>query len=96
MKVISSGGITDALQATKALALGADVVGLARPALQAFLSGYDRGGEENAHADALAFLEELIYGMRVITALTGRRSPEQLRDAPRVIGPRLRAWLDPS
>ena len=93
MRVVASGGVSDALQATKALALGADMVGLARPALRAFLTGYERGGEEAAYIDARAFLDEMIYGVKVITALTGRRSPDQLRHAPRVIGPRLGAWI---
>jgi isopentenyl-diphosphate delta-isomerase len=96
IKVVASGGISNALEATKALALGADVVGLARPALQAFLEGYEQAGQdpEVGQARAQDFLEEMIYGIRVITALTGARSPRQLRDLPHVIGPKLRAWVE--
>ena len=98
MKVIASGGITNALEATKALALGADFIGLARPVLQAFLDGYERGGQDPDTGQKCAqdFLEEMIYGIRVITALTGARSPRQLRDLPHVLGPRLRAWVEQS
>ena len=98
MKVISSGGITNALEATKALALGADLIGLARPVLQAFLDGYERGGQDPDAGQRFAqdFLEEMIYGIRVITALTGARSPRQLRDLPHVLGPELSAWVEQS
>lgn len=96
VRVIASGGVTNALEATKALALGADLVGLARPALQAFLDGYERADRdpEAGQERAQDFLEEMIYGIRVITALTGARSPRQLRDLPHVLGPTLRAWAD--
>ncbi|MCA9540563.1 MAG: alpha-hydroxy-acid oxidizing protein, partial [Myxococcales bacterium] len=84
-QVIASGGISDGLVAGKALALGADVAGCARPVLQAFVNDGADG--------ARAFLETLIQGIRMVMALTGCRRPTELRTAPRVIGPRLSAWL---
>lgn len=96
-QVIASGGITNALEAVKALSLGADMVGLARPVLQAFLRGYDSHkegelAEEAGYESARAFLLELSRGIRVITALTGARSTRQLRDMPKLLGPKLRTW----
>jgi isopentenyl-diphosphate delta-isomerase len=85
--LIASGGITDGLVAAKALALGADVAGLARPVLQA----YNAGGADGA----LEFLEETIAALRIAMVLVGARTPEELRRAPRVLGPRLRAWMHP-
>ena len=70
----------------RALALGARAAGMALP----FLRAYERGG-----ANALAALcEELTEGVRALLLLSGAARPEQLADAPRALGPRLRAWLD--
>ena len=85
-QVIASGGIGDGLTAAKALALGADVVGCARPVLQALLDG----GPEAAEG----FLETLVQGVRMASALTGCRAPSALRTRPRIIGPRLSAWTE--
>lgn len=88
-QVVASGGIGDGLTGGKALALGADVVGCARPVLQAFLA------EEGGGVDgATAFLERFIQGIRMVMALTGCRTVRALRDAPRVVGPRLGAWIE--
>ena len=84
LKLVASGGIQDPLQAVKALALGADLVGVARPLLQALLNG----GEEEAHL----FMSSLIEGIRQICMLTGARDLESLRRSPRLIGPELDAW----
>lgn len=85
-QIIASGGIGDGLVAGKALALGADVAGCARPVLQAFR----RGGEEAVEA----FLIQFIQGIRMVMALTGARTARALRDAPRVLGPRLERWIE--
>ncbi len=85
---IASGGVADGLTAAKALALGADVAGMARPVLQAFLAG----GAEGAGA----FLDYVRGGLRMAVALTGCRRPAELKRAPRVLGPRLQAWVEQS
>lgn len=87
-QIVASGGVGDGLTAGKALALGADVVGCARPVLQAFLDE-DGGGAEGAEA----FLDAFVQGIRMVMALTGCRTPAALRRAPRVVGPRLAAWV---
>lgn len=85
-QIIASGGIGDALQAAKALALGADVVGAARPMLKAFMA--------DGRAGADRFLATLIRGLKMALLLTGSRTPHDLRNAPRIIGSRLQAWID--
>jgi len=85
LTLVASGGVGDPLTAAKALALGADLVGLARPLLRALLDE----GEEGAGR----FLEDLLYGLRVVVALTGSRDLAALRAAPAVLGPRLSAWV---
>ncbi len=85
-QVVASGGVRDGLAAAKALALGADVAGCARPVLQAF----NEGGAEGAQG----FLETMVQAVRMATALTGCQRPAELRRAPRVLGPRLRAWIE--
>jgi isopentenyl-diphosphate delta-isomerase len=85
---IASGGIGDGLAAAKAIALGADVAGFARPVLQAFLAGGADG--------ARAFVDYVLGGLRMATALTGCRRPAELRAAPRILGPRLQAWIEQS
>ena len=92
VKVIASGGITNALDATKALVLGADIVGMARPALQVFLNAYEAKGEDHAIETTGEFLEEFIYGIKAITALHGVKTPYQLRFQPFVCGPKLQSW----
>jgi isopentenyl-diphosphate Delta-isomerase len=53
-----------------------------------------RAHEEGGFDGAVAFLEGVIASVRAATFLAGCRTPEELRRAPRVIGPRLEAWLD--
>lgn len=85
VQLVASGGVGDGLTAAKALALGATVAGTARPVLQAFMAEGAEGAQR--------FLETMIQGIRMATALTGCRRAADLRQAPRVIGPRLRAWM---
>ena len=84
--LIASGGVDRGRTVATALALGADVAGMARPVLRAFR----RGGEEEVRA----FLETVISGLRIAMATTGCRRPAQLRQVPRIVGPRLGAWLE--
>jgi isopentenyl-diphosphate delta-isomerase len=86
LSTLASGGIRTALEVVCALALGARAAGMALP----FLRAYERGGV-NAVA---ALAEELTEGVRALLLLTGASRPEQLAEAPRALGPRLRAWLE--
>ncbi|MGH7818323.1 MAG: type 2 isopentenyl-diphosphate Delta-isomerase [Candidatus Binatia bacterium] len=84
---IASGGIRNALDACKALALGAEVVGFALPVYRAWCAG----GVEAASG----FVEELVEGVRVAMVLTGAPTLEALRHVRVVIGPRLDRWREP-
>jgi isopentenyl-diphosphate delta-isomerase len=86
LSVIASGGIRDGVDAARALALGAEAVGVARP----LLAAWKRGGRA-AVEQALDALEQ---GLRAAMLLCGARDLAALRAAPRVLGPRLRAWLE--
>lgn len=86
LDIIATGGLRSGLDVARAIALGAAAGGLAAPVLRAWRSGgYD---------GAVAFLEEVIASVRAAVFLTGCRTPAELRRAPRVVGPRLRAWLE--
>jgi isopentenyl-diphosphate delta-isomerase len=85
LETIASGGLRDAGDIVRALALGARLAGMALPWLRA----HERGGL----AGVLALAEQLDEALRALMLLVGARDVAQLARAPRVLGPRLRAWL---
>ncbi|MEO7039643.1 MAG: type 2 isopentenyl-diphosphate Delta-isomerase, partial [Candidatus Elarobacter sp.] len=70
--LVASGGIRDGVQVAKALALGADVAGLALPFLRA---------AEESDAAVAALIDELVTGLRIAVFATGSRTVADLRDA---------------
>lgn len=85
LPIIATGGIRTGLDAAKALALGATLVGVARPLLQAALDGDDAVDVWIAQ-----FLDEL----RTALFLTGSANLASLRLKPRVVTGVTRAWID--
>ena len=78
LPLIATGGIRTGLDAAKAIALGASLVGVARPLLVAA-----REGEDAVCAWIESFLDEL----RTVMFLSGARTPSELgRTRPIVIG----------
>jgi isopentenyl-diphosphate delta-isomerase len=81
---IASGGIRTALDAARAIALGATLCGFALPVFRA----YRRGGIDGA----ATFVTEMIEGLRVALLLTGARDLEAFQARPIVLGPSLQRW----
>lgn len=84
--VVGSGGLRNGLHAAKALALGANMAGMALPWLR---SAHEEGAE-----GARAFAEAATNGLRTAMALTGCENLDELRETDRLIGPRLKRWLE--
>jgi len=81
---VAGGGLRTALDAARAIALGAYACAFAQPVLVA----YREGGKDGARA----FLQGLVDGLRAICLLTGCGQVHDLWRAPRVLGPGLQAW----
>lgn len=84
--VIASGGIYSGLDVAKAIALGADACGMARPLLQALDAGGVRG--------ALARLKIVEDELTTALLLTGCRTIAELKKAPRNLAAELRTWAE--
>lgn len=84
LNLIASGGVRTGLQAAKALALGARLVGVALPILRAYVSG----GIEAVEAFLIAFRDEL----RVALMLCGCAKLDELGPDRAVISGRLLEW----
>jgi isopentenyl-diphosphate delta-isomerase len=70
--LVASGGIRDGVQIAKALALGADLAGLALPFLRA---------ADDSDAAVAALIDELVTTLRIALFATGSRNVRDLRDA---------------
>ena len=84
LPIIATGGVRSGLDAAKALALGADFVGIARPLLTAALES-----EDALHV----YIAELLHTLRVVLFLSGARSPFDLRARDRVLTGSTASWL---
>ena len=87
LTTIATGGIRSGLDIARAIALGATAGGIARPVLQALA----REGEDGARR----YLDEVVHELRSVMLLTGTRTVEGLRHAPRVIVGELERWIHP-
>jgi len=84
LRVIASGGIRTGLEAAKAIALGADAVGIARPFLLRAVEGLEA---------VRSYIRELIRELRTVMFLVGARDLEELRRVPLIIQGRTAEWL---
>lgn len=84
--VIATGGVASGLDIAKAIALGATAGGIARPVLQALLSGGRTAAEE--------YLEGVEAELRAAMLLVGANNLSELREAPKVIVGELLAWIE--
>jgi isopentenyl-diphosphate delta-isomerase len=85
LPLIATGGIRSGLDAARALALGASLVGVARPLLACAVEG------EQALAE---WIEQFAAELRAALFLTGSRTLAELRNRPKVILGETRLWLE--
>jgi isopentenyl-diphosphate delta-isomerase len=83
--IVATGGIGSGLDVARAIALGANAAGIARPVLRALSAGGRQG--------ATAFLEAVETELRAAMLLTGSRDISALGRAPRVVLGELGSWL---
>jgi len=83
---IASGGIRDGIEAAKAIALGADVVGMALPLLKAL----DIGGKKAVKQ----VLEEFIFELKTAMFLVGARDVRCLKEKSFKVTGMAAQWLD--
>ena len=86
LAIVATGGLRTGLDVARAIALGARAGGLAAPCLRA----HKAAGVEGV----ASYLGDVVDALRAAHLLTGSRTPDELRRAPRVLGPTLRAWID--
>lgn len=84
LPVIATGGVRSGLDAAKAIALGASLVGVARPLLVAAMEG-------DAAVDV--WIGQFVDELRVAIFLTGGRRLTDLPGVPRVVMGETRHWL---
>ena len=85
LPVVATGGVRNGLDAAKALALGADLVGLARPLLERALVSEEA---------TVAWLEGFVAELRTALFLVGAATPADLKRAPYLALGATRQWLD--
>ncbi len=83
--VIATGGIQSGFDVARALALGANVAGMARPILQALMRSGPRG--------VMHLLDRVEAELRAVMLLCGAATVEELRRSPRMLGETLQRWI---
>lgn len=84
VEIIATGGIKTGYDVARAVALGATVGGIAAQALRAQKSGGVEGAKQ--------FLGRIVASVRAIMLLTGCRTVDELRRAPKIITGELAQW----
>ena len=82
--VVSSGGIRSGLEAAKAIALGADSVGMALPFLKKSIS----------HEELTQFINKFNDSLRIAMFLVGANNIEELKQSKLVVHGKTREWLN--
>ena len=82
--VVSSGGIRSALEAAKAIALGADSVGMALPFLKKSIS----------HEELTQFINKFNDSLRIAMFLVGANNIEELKQSKLDVRGKTREWLN--
>jgi isopentenyl-diphosphate delta-isomerase len=85
LTLIGSGGICTGLDCARAISCGAEVCGIARPVLMAFLEGGTAGARD--------YLQRVIEQLRTVMLLCGAADIAGMQQAPRVYTRELADWL---
>jgi len=83
--IIASGGIRTGIDIAKAIAIGADLTGIALPVLSPAILNVDA---------VQLFLESLIQGLKAAMFLVGASNLKELSQAPLVVSGSTREWLE--
>ncbi|MBD3191598.1 MAG: type 2 isopentenyl-diphosphate Delta-isomerase [Candidatus Heimdallarchaeota archaeon] len=86
ISIISSGGIRNGLQAAKAIAIGADLVGMALPIIRKVKNKDDN--------QLLPFMEQFLQELKTAMFLVGAESLDALKRVPIVIHGKTAEWLE--
>jgi isopentenyl-diphosphate delta-isomerase len=86
VRIVASGGIRDGFDAARALALGADVAGVALP----FVRAHHDGGLEAARK----LLQGFIASLKAAMLLCGARDVAALRGSKPIVLEPLRSWIE--
>lgn len=84
--VVASGGIRSALDGAKAVALGADLIGIAGPVVKLLL--------KHTETEVRQYFHRWIYDFRALMLLSGCRSLAELKNVPVVITGKTKEWLE--
>ena len=85
LTTIATGGIRSGLDVARAVSLGARAAGIARPLLEALTNEGEDGVDR--------YLDAVIHQLRSVMLLSGARSVEELRRAPKIVSGELADWL---
>lgn len=84
LKIIASGGLRTGVEMAKAVSLGADAVGIAKPFLEKAVEGKEALREH---------VEDILREFRTVMFLVGAKNVEELRNVPVVVLGRTSEWL---
>ncbi len=85
LPLVATGGVRTGLDAARALALGATLVGMAFPFLKAASESYEA---------VQTFVRQFLLELRVAMQLSGASSLQALREADVIVGGETRQWLE--
>ncbi len=85
LPLIATGGVRSGLDAARALAMGATLVGMAFPFLKAASQSYEA---------VQAFVRQFLMELQVAMQLSGAATIEQLRQVDVIVGGETRQWLE--
>lgn len=83
--IIASGGIRTAVDAVKAMAMGANLIGVAAPLLKKYINEGAESAEE--------YLNDFLYSLKAAMLMTGAQNIEELSLRPLIILNQTAEWL---